>query len=227
MVYSLEFSIWHLVSNWSGEYLAASSSPEGPLSGWRGGQKRKTRKMECAGWYIPPPSIFLSLPHPFLLLPFHSRHCARLFPPLLAVSFAFLPHFLPSPPLFSSLFCSLFPFFFSFFFRNVTTRKSSRVSTILEIERKYFGKNRKETIITHLKEGGGPRYWLPAFSPLVFLSFLPSLIPRRGRNCTIRRTNRPSSEWSFLFWIYISGWQSSGGKIETRIDHFALLNEKL
>lgn len=65
VVYSLEFSIWHLVSNWSGEYLAASSSPEGPLSGWRRGQKRKTRKMECAGWYIPPPSIFLSLPHPF------------------------------------------------------------------------------------------------------------------------------------------------------------------
>lgn len=94
-------------------------------------------------------------------------------------------------------------FLFSFFFRNVTTRKSSRVSTILEIERKYFGKNRKETIITHLKEGGGPRYWLPAFSPLVFLSFLPSLIPRRGRNCTIRRIVLLLSDHFFSRYIYI------------------------
>lgn len=139
------------------------------------------------GMIHPAPVYFSFASSPFLLLPFHSRHCVRLFPPL-AVSFVFLPRFLPSPLLFPSpLFCSLSS---SFFPRNVTTRETLenrvefrrslklKANILKKIEKRIV--TRVEGRISMLGRGIGP---LPsAFHRLFFFHSSPQiLIPRRGR----------------------------------------------
>lgn len=210
--------------------------------------------MECAGWYIPPPSIFL--PHPFSFFLFiraivRDSFLPSLFPSSFSLASFHLPLFFLPPLLFLSFVLSLF----LFSFRNVTTRETHSGHSKIESSfdnswnwKQIFWKKKKkrrknnQRVLWGMRVKRYPegyfrcfRYWSPLSACFSFIPPLlppdldPSFLEEGGRNCTVIwrcRTNRLFSRCDRFFsgyiYIYISGWQSSRGKIETRIDHFAL-----